>query len=180
MERNWSCFDCQFECAEPLCFSDDGAFDPQRLARILLKITAPDGHLDDRGERMRAYDCIDEMMQNAPEAAVPFILVALDACRTAEHVALLGAGALETLLKSHGPKVIGPLERAAEEHAKVRYLLSATWGRSSMAPKVWDHLVAAVAPGPVMDADPRTPADGMLDKVLGAAAVTALLATPMQ
>jgi hypothetical protein len=180
MERNWSCFDCKFEGAEPLCFTEEGAFDPQRLARVLLKITAPDGFIDDKGERMRAYDCIDEMVQNTPEAAVPFILVALDECRTAEHVALLGAGALETLLKAHGPKVIGPLERAAEKHAKVRYLLSATWGRSSIAPKVWDHLVAAVAEGPVMDADPRTPAAGMIDKVLGAGAVTALLATRIQ
>lgn len=180
MERTWSCFDCQFEDGEPLCFTEEGAFDPQRLARILLKINAPDSVHEEKGDRMRAYDCVDEMVQTAPEAAVTFILAALDQCRTGEHVALLGAGALETLLKVHGPKVIGPLEQAARQHAKVRYLLSATWGQSSIVPKVWEHLVAAVAPGPVMDADPRTPAAGMVDKILDAEGVGALLAAPMR
>ncbi len=180
MERTWSCFDCQFEGAEPICFSADGAFDPKRLARVLLKIAPPGSAHEERGDRMRAYDCVDEMVQAAPDAAVTFILAALDECRTGEQVALLGAGALETLLKAHGPKAIGPLEQAARRHAKVRYLLSATWGRSSMVPKVWEHLVAAVSPGPVMDADPRTPAAGMVDKVLDAGGVTRLLAEPME
>jgi hypothetical protein len=128
---------------------------------------------------MRAYDCVDEMVQAAPDAAVTFIIAAIDECRTGEQVALLGAGALETLLKVHGPKVIAALDRAARQHAKVRYLLSATWGQSSMVPAVWQHLVAAVAPGPVMDADPRTPAAGMVDKVLDAVGVAKLLSTPM-
>jgi hypothetical protein len=179
MERTWSCFDCQFEGAEPLCFKEDGAFDPKGLARVLLNIHASGDDSEEKGERMRAYDCVDEMVQNAPEAAVMFILAALDECKTGAHVAFLGAGALETLLKVHGPKVIVPLERAAQQHAKVRYLLSATWGQSSIVPKVWEHLVAAVASGPVMDADPRTPAAGMGDKILDAEGVTKLLATPM-
>lgn len=179
MERTWSCFDCQFDAAEPVCFTHDGAFDPGRLARILLKIAPADGMPDDKCDRMRAYDCVDEMVQTAPEAAVTFILTALDECRTAAHVALLGAGALETLLKAHGPKMIGPLESAARRHAKVRYLLSATWGSSSVNPSVWQRLVDAVAPGPVMDADGRTPASGMTDKILDPAGVHKLLSTPM-
>lgn len=180
MERTWSCFDCQFDGAQPLCFTEDGAFDPKHIARVLLKIAAPSGDNEPKGDRMRAYDCIDEMVQTAPEAAVIFILAALDECKSAEQVALLGAGALETLLKVHGPKVIGPLERAAAQHPKVRYLLSATWGQSSIVPKVWQHLIAAVSAGPVMDADPRTPAAGMDDKILDAASVAALLAEPMR
>ncbi len=179
MERTWSCFDCQFEGAEPLCFTEDGVFDPRRLARILLKINQPGATHEEKGDRMRAYDCVDEMVQTAPDVAVTFILAALDECKTGEHVALLGAGALETLLKTHGPKVIGQLEKAAKQHAKVRYLLSATWGQAYIVPKVWEHLVAAVAPGPVMDADPRTPAAGMVDKILDANGVAALLAEPM-
>lgn len=179
MERTWSCFDCQFDGAEPLCFTDDGAFDPKRLARILLKIGPPGAEHEEKGDRMRAYDCVDEMVQTSPEAAVSFILAALDECKNGAQVALLGAGALETLLKVHGPKVIGPLEQAARDHAKVRYLLSATWGQSSIVPKVWEHLVAAVAPGPVMDADTRTPAAGMSDKILDADGVAEMLSKPM-
>jgi len=179
MDRTWSCFDCQFDGAEPFCFTAGGAFDPHRLARMLLKIHAPDAAPELKADRMRAYDCVDEMVQAAPEAAVQFILAALDECQTGPHVALLGAGALETLLKSNGPQVIGALEAAARKHAKVRYLLSATWGQSSIAPGVWARLVTAVAPGPVMDADARTPAAGRDDKVLDAAGLTALLSKPM-
>jgi len=179
MERTWSCFDCQFEDAEPLCFTEEGTFDPRRLARILLKVTTPTGTHEEKGERMRAYDCVDEMVQGAPDAAVTFILAAIDECQTGEQVALLGAGALETLLKAHGPKVIGPLEQAARQHAKVRYLLSATWGQASIAPAVWQRLIAAVASGPVMDADDRTPAAGMTDKILDAEGVAKLLAKPV-
>jgi hypothetical protein len=61
----------------------------------------------------------------------------------------------------------------------VRYLLSATWGQTSIAPAVWARLVAAVAPGPVMDADARTPAAGLSGKILDAAGVAALLSKPM-
>jgi len=179
MERSWSCLDCQFEGADPLCVSEDGTCDFKRLADVLLKI-ATATEFAGSGERMRAYDCVDEMAQTAPEAAVEFLIAALDECRTAAHVALLGAGALETLLKTHGAKVIGPLEEAASKHAKVRYLISATWGEASMVPAVWQRLVAAVAPGPVMDADERTPAAGMHDRILKGEALAALLAEPMQ
>ncbi len=128
---------------------------------------------------MQAFDCVDEMMHNAPGPAVAFILAALDACQTAAHVAILGAGPLETLLKTHGPAVIGDLERAARQHAKVRYLLSATWGRDHIDAGVWERLVIAVTPGPVMDGDARTPAAGLHGKILDEAGVAALLATPM-
>ncbi|HWK39458.1 MAG TPA: hypothetical protein VNR88_11130 [Hyphomicrobium sp.] len=179
MERSWSCLDCQFEDADPVCLAEDGTCDFKRLADVLLKI-ATATELTGNGERMRAYDCVDEMVQTAPEAAVEFIIAALDECRTGAHVALLSAGALETLLKTHGAKVIGPLEEAARKHAKMRYLLSATWGEASMVPAVWRRLIAAVAPGPVMDADARTPAAGMHDRILNGEALAALLAEPMQ
>jgi hypothetical protein len=179
MNRTWSCFDCRFDGEEPVCVTAEGTFDPRRLACMLLKIPLADGTREEKSDRMRAYDCVDEMMQTAPEAAVAFILAALDECRTGAHVALLGAGALETLLESHGPQVIGALEDAARKHAKVRYLLSATWGQSSISPAVWVRLVTAVGPGPVMDADERTPAAGMTAKILDAAGLAKLLATAM-
>ena len=72
-----------------------------------------------------------------------------------------------------------PAQFKAGKHAKVRYLLSATWGRDHIDAGVWERLVVAVAAGPVMDGDPRTPAAGLHDKVLDEAGVAALLATPM-
>ena len=179
MERTWSCFDCRFDDAEPLCFSAGGTFDPHRLARMLLKIAPAEGDAAEESDRLRAHDCIDEMVQAAPGPAVAFILAALDVCQTGEQVARLGAGPLETLLKTQGPEVIGALETEARKHAKVRYLLSATWGQTSIDPAVWARLAAAVAPGPVMDADARTPAAGLHDKILDADGVAALLSKPM-
>jgi hypothetical protein len=177
MERTWSCFDCRFDDAEPLCFTADGSFDPQRLARAFLKIKTDDRDVDDASSH--AFDCIDEMVQDAPSAAVAFIFAALDVCETGTQVAILGAGPLENLLKAHGPAVIRDLESAARKHAKVRYLLSSTWGQSHIDPGVWERLVIAVAPGPVMDGDGRTPGAGLYDKVLDDAGVEALLAKPM-
>ena len=81
--------------------------------------------------------------------------------------------------RTHGPAVIGDLEREARNHAKVRYLLSATWGRDHIDPGVWERLVIAVSPGPVMDGDARTPAAALHDKILNEAGVGALLAAPM-
>jgi hypothetical protein len=180
MERTWSCFDCRFDDAEPLCFTAGGTFDPQRLARMLLKVAPAEGDAaEEKSDRLRAHDCIDEMVQAAPGPAVAFILAALDVCQTGAQVALLGAGPLETLLKTQGPEAIGALETAAREHAKVRYLLSATWGETSIDPAVWTRLAAAVAPGPVMDADARTPAAGLHDKILDTDGVAALLSKPM-
>src|SRR5665647_2727321 len=97
MERTWSCFDCRLDDAEPLFFTADGSFDPQRLARMLLKIRpvhegAATEAGDDESDRLRAHDCVDEMVHNAPGPAVAFMLAALDACETGAHVALLGAG----------------------------------------------------------------------------------------
>jgi hypothetical protein len=178
MERTWSCFDCRLDGSEPLCFTAGGTFDPQRLARAYLKIRPP-GDAETEDASMQAFDCVDEMMHNAPGPAVAFILAALDACQTGAQVAILGAGPLETLSKAHGLAVIGDLERAARQHAKVRYLLSATWGRDHMDAGVWGRLVIAVTPGPVMDADARTPAAGLDAKILDEAGVAALLAAPM-
>jgi hypothetical protein len=180
MERTWSCFDCRLEDSEPLCFSAGGTFDPQRLAHTYLKIRpADEGAAAADDGSMQAFDCVDEMMQNAPGPGVAFILAALDTCQTGAQVAILGAGPLETLLKAHGLKVIGDLEREACKHAKVRYLLSATWGYDHIDAGVWERLVIAVTPGPVMDGDGRTPAAGLYDKILDEAGVAALLAAPM-
>lgn len=179
MERTWSCFDCRLDDSEPLCFTAGGTFDPQRLARAYLKIRPAGEEAEANDGSMQAFDCVDEMVHHAPGPSIAFILAALDACRTGAQVAILGAGPLETLLQAHGPAVIGDLERAAGLHAKVRYLLSATWARDRIDPSVWERLVIAVTPGPVMDGDGRTPAAGLTDKILDAAGVTTLLAAPM-
>jgi hypothetical protein len=160
-----------------VCFTPDGAFAAARLARIYLKIP-PDAGVppEPRADRMQARDCVDEIVSEAPGAAVTLLLDGIEQCRGAKHVALLAAGPLESLLARHGPSVIDALERAARNSSKVRYLLSGTWGRSRIDPGVWQRLVAAVAAGPVMDADARTPAAGLHDEVIDLHKAALLLA----
>lgn len=176
MDHTWTCATCRFGEVEPLCFTADGTFDAARLARIYLKV-APDAGQppEPKADRMQARDCVDEIVSAAPAAAVTFLLDGIEQCRSDKHVALLAAGPLETLLSRHGPSVIDALERTARKSPKVRYLLSATWGQSRIDPGVWRRLVAAVKPGPVLDADARTPAAGLDDKVLGARKAALLL-----
>lgn len=178
MDRTWSCLECQFSQAAPLCTTPDGATDFRRLARLLLDTTDNPDESSGQG-RIRAYSCITEMVQYAPDAGVAFLLVAINECRTVAHVELLTVSALEPLLKMHGVRVIAPLEEAARIHAKFRYLLSAARDRPSMPNALWDRLVTIVTPGPVMDADTVTPGAGMHDRVADAVTIEALLAEPM-
>ena len=92
------------------------------------------------------------MVKDAPGTAVAFLLAALDVCETGAQVAVLGAGPLETLLKAHGLAVIGDLERRRASTPRCA-TSSPRHGPSQIDPGVWDRLVIAVAPGPVMDAD---------------------------
>ena len=70
---------------------------------------------------------------------------------------MLGAGPLETCSRRRAPRSSATLEAEARKHAKVRYLLSGDVGPEPIDPGVWERLAIAVAPGPVMDADARTP-----------------------
>jgi hypothetical protein len=180
MNRCWTCSPCEFENAAALCFTPDGRFNPARIARMNLKIGPAQAEAPEpKSHRDQARDCIEAMVSNAPDAAVVFVLAALDECRQGKQVAVLAAGPLENLLSGHGRAVIGAFEAAARQHAKVRYLLSGAWGQNRIDPAVWARLVAAVAPGPCMDAEPRTPAAGLRNRVLGRQQVEALLSRPM-
>jgi hypothetical protein len=45
-----------------LCFTATGSFDPERLARIVLKIgPRKDEAAEAKPDRKRAYDCVDEL-----------------------------------------------------------------------------------------------------------------------
>ena len=155
MERTWSCFDCRLDDAEPLCFTAGGTFDPHRLARAYLKIRPAHAAGAEDGASMQAFDCVDEMLHNAPGPSVAFLLAALDACRTAAHVAILGAGPLETLLKTHGPAVICIWN--ARRASTPRCATCCRRRGAAITMLVLERLVIAVAPGPVMDGDARRP-----------------------
>ena len=88
----------------------------------------------------------------------------------------MAAGPLEDLLEAHGPLVISHLEKIAKIDPKFRLMLSGTWGRDRVEPEVWSRLKAAVTPGPVIDADVRSPAAGMGDKIATKSQIAVLFA----
>ncbi len=169
----WWCLDCQFSGgAASLCRAADGAHTFERLVRAYLR--------DDGDERHRAIDCVTEMVAAAPGAAAGFLVVACAQCTSMEDLCVLAAGPLEDLLEAHGTLVIPHLEKVAKIDPRFRLMLSGTWGQNRIDPAVWARLVAAVAPGPVIDADGRTPAAGMEARIAKPHEVAALFAkTPV-
>ena len=112
--------------------------------------------------------------------AVAFLLAALDVCETGAQVAVLGAGsARERCSRRTASPSSGTW--SARRASTPRFATSSPrhGARANIDPGVWDRLVIAVAPGPVMDADGRTPGVGLHDKILDAAGVAALLSKPM-
>jgi hypothetical protein len=158
----WACFACQFDGAVALCRQADGSHAFEALADAYLKAGGDEG-LNDLGHQ--ATDCLDEMVAQAPDAAVGFLVIATQRCADLEALCYLAAGPLENLLDAHGPRIISKLEQIAKVEPKFRLMLSGTWGKTRIDPDVWTRLVAAVAPGPVIDAEGRTPAAGMNDKI---------------
>lgn len=169
----WACLDCQYDAAGSLCRKADGSHNFEQLARAYLI----DGDVDDpdaTSQRHRAFDCVGEMVLAAPGAAVGFLVVASAQCKSLAELCRIAAGPLEDLLEAHGPVIIPHLEKLAKIDPRFRLMLSGTWGENRCEPHVWARLVAAVAPGPVIDADGRTPAAGMTGKVATAAELAAL------
>lgn len=160
----WRCLDCEFGGSKlSLCRGEDGGHTFEVLADVLLEGIASGQSSD---ELHRAHDCLSEMVRTASESALAFLVVACARCPTVEALSVVAAGPLEDLLEAHGAVVIGRLETIAKVDPKFRLMLSGTWGKERIDPAVWARLVEAVSAGPVMDADARTPAAGLCDKLV--------------
>ena len=165
----WLCLDCQISNGgASLCRAVDGAHTFELLARAYLS--------EDGDQRHRAIDCVTEMITAAPGAAAGFLVVACAQCSSMAELCVIAAGPLEDLLEAHGPVVIPHLEKVAKIDPRFRMMLSGTWGRDRIDEDVWGRLVVAVTPGPVIDADGRTPAAGMAAKIAKPHEVAALFA----
>lgn len=163
----WLCLDCQLTGGgASLCRAIDGSHTFELLARAYLS--------NENDHRHRAIDCVGEMVQSAPAAAVGFLIVACAQCTSVSDVCVIAAGPLEDLLEAHGPLVIPHLEKIAKIDPRFRLMLSGTWGVDRIDADVWNRLRSAVAPGPVVATDPRSPASGLTEKVATAAVLKAL------
>ena len=188
----WTCLDCEFMPSASLCRKPDGSHTFERLARAYLidreltetQLDTPDVSDADQAsltdQRLRAFDCVGEIVRTTPAAAVGFLVVACAQCQGIAELCVIAAGPLEDLLEAHGAVVIGQLETIAKVDPRFRLMLSGTWGQGRIDPAVWARLVEAVKPGPVIDADPRTPAAGFVDKIATSATLATVFATKRQ
>jgi hypothetical protein len=157
----WTCMDCQFGgAADSLCRNADGSHTFELLARAYLAEVDSDDDGTVADVRHRAFDCVSELVREAPAAAVGFLVVACAQSLTVSELCVIAAGPLEDVLCAHGPEVIAQLEKIAKVDPRFRLMLSGTWGRERIDPDVWARLAAAVSPGPVLDSDGRTPSAG--------------------
>jgi hypothetical protein len=155
---------CSFCKSEngPFRCRTDGLLDKRRLAETWLQYrresnNAPQADSERAEELSWAYDCVDDMINEAPQTALDVILLALSMARDNSDVGVLAAGPLEDLIVRNGTVVIDRIEIEVARSAEFRQLLSGTWSQGSAGTEVWQRIQRAVKDGPWLDEDPRTP-----------------------
>lgn len=83
----------------------------------------------------RVWDLCD----HAPNDAFEFILAVLDQDMSSATLSILSAGPLESLLRKHGPRIIGRVERRARRDANFTRLLGHVW-KNRMSNKIWTRV----------------------------------------
>ena len=160
-----SCFACKFDaeyCIREFgtsfpCRDANGNLDPDRLVEALrvLANERPETPIYDK--HFWAGNCMDTIVAELPELGFKLIVFTLSHFNEPSEIAYLAAGPLENLVRSHGSQMIDQIEREAAGNARFRFLLSGIWGESSTDPAIWRRIQKAVADGPWIDEDPRTP-----------------------
>jgi hypothetical protein len=110
--------------------------DRQRLATSWLVLqTAPEAG-SAREDLAWVVEKVWDLCDDAPNDAFEFILAVLDRDISSATMAILSAGPLESLLRKHGPRIIGRVERRARRDANFTRLLSHVW-KDAMSSKIW-------------------------------------------
>lgn len=128
---NLGCTHCPWdeEDGERQC-APGGAFDPGRVARGYLQ------------HESWAFSCVCDLAWNFPEACFELVKVALPLCETDAQKAYLAAGPLESLLGTHGERMIAAVEAEARRDPAFKDLLTGVW-QHGMPDRVWARVLAA-------------------------------------
>jgi hypothetical protein len=110
--------------------------DRQRLAASWLTMQKTPELGAKREDLAWVVEKVWDLCDDAPNDAFEFILAVLD--RDASHatLAILSAGPLEALLRRHGPRIIGRVERSARRDANFALLLAHVW-QSALPKTIW-------------------------------------------
>ena len=116
------------------------ASDRQRLAAswLLMQTTPALGAA--REDLAWVVEKVWDLCDDAPNDALEFIFAVLD--RDASHatLAILCAGPLEALLRKHGPRIIGRVERRARRDPNFARLLGHVW-QSALPKAIWARVL---------------------------------------
>ncbi|MGH8173067.1 MAG: DUF6869 domain-containing protein [Rhodanobacteraceae bacterium] len=83
-----------------------------------------------------------DLCDDAPNEAFEFILGVLEEDASSAGMAILSAGPLEALLRKHGPRIIGRVERRARRDPKFVQLLGHVW-KNTMSSTIWMRVESA-------------------------------------
>jgi hypothetical protein len=110
--------------------------DRQRLVAswLLLQTTPEIGSV--REDLAWVVEKVWDLCDDAPNDAFDFILAVLDKDISSTTMAILSAGPLEALLRKHGPRIIGRIERRARRDANFTKLLGHVW-KDTLSSKIW-------------------------------------------
>ncbi|HET7924437.1 MAG TPA: hypothetical protein VFL30_06030 [Rhodanobacteraceae bacterium] len=112
------------------------ASDRQRLAASWLLMQTTPALGATRENLDWVVEKVWDLCDDAPNDAFEFICAVLD--RDASHatLAILCAGPLEALLRKHGPRIIGRVERRARRDENFARLLGLVW-QSALPKAIW-------------------------------------------
>lgn len=83
-----------------------------------------------------------DLCDDAPNEALQFIFGVLEHDVSGTNMTLLSAGPLEALLRKHGPRIIGRVERRARHDARFACLLDYVW-QNSVSERIWERVLRA-------------------------------------
>jgi hypothetical protein len=112
------------------CRKSDGSFDPEHVARAYL------------AHESWAFSCVSDLQRNHPDACFEFVRIALPLCRSDRERAILAAGALESMLGSHGARMIDRVEQEARRDPAFKELLGGVW-QHGMPDEIWARVLLA-------------------------------------
>ena len=112
------------------------ASDRQRLAASwLLMQTTPELGAT-REDLAWVVEKVWDLCDDAPNEALEFILAVLGRDASPATLEILCAGPLEALLRTHGPRIIGRVERRARRDPSFARLLGHVW-QSALPKSIW-------------------------------------------
>jgi hypothetical protein len=108
----------------------------RRLARSWLMMQRAPELGASREDLAWVVEKVWDLCDDAPVDAFEFILAVLDMDASSTTLAILSAGPLEALLRKHGPRIIGRVERRARRDPDFTKLLGHVW-KDAMSKAIW-------------------------------------------